>query len=190
MREKIDARVVKTRAKLVSTFMDLISKHDFDDITVNDICEKAGVRRATFYKHYADKYDFFKYIVSTIRSDFDEYWLGDKSQTHGVSFSSYSVALVDYFDEHEAMIKNICKSTVSSAIFSIAISQNFEDTKKKLQMAKDDGYTPHHSLDVLSTMLVGGVFHTLLNWVQTGKRTPKDQLKREIRVIVDRINLE
>jgi AcrR family transcriptional regulator len=188
MREKTDARVVKTKAKLVSTFMDLISKSNFDEITVNHICELAGVRRATFYKHYTDKYDFFKYIVSNLRYDFDGYLLRGNMENKGVSFADYAVSLVDYFDEHEAMINNICKSTVSSAIFSIAISRNFEDTRAKLKMAKSETSEHSPSLDVLSTILVGGVFHTLLNWVQTGKKIPKDVLKLEIKNVINKIN--
>jgi AcrR family transcriptional regulator len=33
-----------------------LSERRFDDVTVNDVCDRAMVHRTTFYKHYADKY--------------------------------------------------------------------------------------------------------------------------------------
>ena len=33
-----------------------MAEHEFESITVTDICERAMVHRTTFYKHYEDKY--------------------------------------------------------------------------------------------------------------------------------------
>lgn len=185
MREKTDARVIRTKAKLVSTFMELIRKRDFENLTVNDICEKADVRRATFYKHYSDKYDFFKYIVSTLRADFDREWLLNSEGELCDYFVNYAFSLIDFFDENDVIIRNIAASAVSSAMFSIAISENFIETKKKICEAK--GETIPHATDVFTPMLVGGVFHTMLDWVKGGKIMPKEKLKEELEVIISNI---
>lgn len=58
MSEKYDLRIVKTRKALFDAFLELVSEKPFDAITVNEICKRALVRRATFYNHFADKYDF------------------------------------------------------------------------------------------------------------------------------------
>lgn len=39
------------------SFMDLLAVKDFENITVRDIVERAGLNRATFYNHYQDKYE-------------------------------------------------------------------------------------------------------------------------------------
>ncbi len=54
--EKVDPRVKRTRLLLEQAFMDLIEEKGFQAVTVQDIAEKAGVNRATFYAHFADKY--------------------------------------------------------------------------------------------------------------------------------------
>src|SRR5512142_2993979 len=54
--EKIDPRVKRTRNLLEQAFMELIQEKGFQAVTVQDITEKAGVNRATFYAHFADKY--------------------------------------------------------------------------------------------------------------------------------------
>lgn len=48
MEKKTDLRVIKTCNKLGFALRDMLTERSFDDITVFDLCEKAGVRRATF----------------------------------------------------------------------------------------------------------------------------------------------
>lgn len=54
--ERIDPRVRRTRELLVKAFAELLGEKSFDDITINDITERATVNRATFYAHFRDKY--------------------------------------------------------------------------------------------------------------------------------------
>lgn len=41
---------------IVQAFNELIAQADFERISVGMICERAGVSRATFYRHFKDKY--------------------------------------------------------------------------------------------------------------------------------------
>jgi AcrR family transcriptional regulator len=54
--ERIDPRVRRTRGLLLQAFSDLLAVKSFDSISVQDVSEKAQINRATFYKHYVDKY--------------------------------------------------------------------------------------------------------------------------------------
>jgi AcrR family transcriptional regulator len=54
--EKLDPRTQRTRQLLLASFGELLPGQGFGGITVNDVAAKAGVNRATFYAHFADKY--------------------------------------------------------------------------------------------------------------------------------------
>ncbi|HEU5376645.1 MAG TPA: TetR/AcrR family transcriptional regulator [Ktedonobacteraceae bacterium] len=54
--KQMDLRVRRTQVNLREAFIDLIEKKGFDAVTVGDIAERALVNRATFYRHYPDKY--------------------------------------------------------------------------------------------------------------------------------------
>ncbi len=54
--EQTDLRVRRTQANLREALVDLIEEKGFDAVTVGDIANRAMVNRATFYRHYPDKY--------------------------------------------------------------------------------------------------------------------------------------
>lgn len=49
-----DARVRYTRMVIEKTFFGLLREKNADKITVTELCTRAGINRATFYKHYED----------------------------------------------------------------------------------------------------------------------------------------
>ena len=51
----MDRRQRRTRESIFAAFTGLLSKKDFEHITVGEIIEKADVGRATFYSHFATK---------------------------------------------------------------------------------------------------------------------------------------
>lgn len=53
---RIDPRTKRTRQLLLDAFGALLSEKSFEEITVQDITERATVNRATFYAHFDDKY--------------------------------------------------------------------------------------------------------------------------------------
>jgi AcrR family transcriptional regulator len=56
---KIDRRVRRTRDVLGDALVELMHEKPFPDITVQQVLDRAGVSRSTFYTHYRDKDDLF-----------------------------------------------------------------------------------------------------------------------------------
>ena len=52
---RMDLRVRRTYKLLVEALTELLADKAYDKISVSDICERAMVNRATFYKHFEDK---------------------------------------------------------------------------------------------------------------------------------------
>jgi AcrR family transcriptional regulator len=56
---KTDRRVLRTRDTLGDALVALMHEKRFEEITVQDVLDRAGVGRSTFYAHYRDKDDLF-----------------------------------------------------------------------------------------------------------------------------------
>ena len=56
-REKIDRRVRKTRKALREAMQVLMSEKGYDQVTIEELTERADIGRTTFYLHYSAKQD-------------------------------------------------------------------------------------------------------------------------------------
>lgn len=63
---KTDIREIRTKRMLLDAFEELNQEKSIEDMTVSELCDKSTVRRATFYRHFEDKYAFYEYYLSTL----------------------------------------------------------------------------------------------------------------------------
>src|SRR5437660_10097620 len=56
-RRKPDERIRRTHERLGSALMELIQEKPIDDVTVQEVLDRASVGRSTFYLHFNDKND-------------------------------------------------------------------------------------------------------------------------------------
>ncbi|HET9905384.1 MAG TPA: TetR family transcriptional regulator, partial [Anaerolineales bacterium] len=59
--EKLDPRFKRTRNLILKSFGELLAEKNFENISVQDVTDKAEINRATFYKHFVDKYALLDY---------------------------------------------------------------------------------------------------------------------------------
>ena len=61
-----DVRVRYTKMFIKQSLTELLKTKPLKKITVKEICEKAEINRATFYKHYLDVYDLLDQIENQL----------------------------------------------------------------------------------------------------------------------------
>ena len=104
---KMDPRVRRSRDALGAALIALMQEKQFDAITVQDVLDRAGVSRSTFYQHYSDKDDLFT-------SDADEFfeWMSTALSFHGDR--SERVAPVREFFAHVAEMRSFFGALLES----------------------------------------------------------------------------
>jgi AcrR family transcriptional regulator len=66
LEEKLDLRAKRTRSLILQAFGALLAKKEFEAISVQDVTDKAEINRATFYKHFVDKYALLDYTIKEL----------------------------------------------------------------------------------------------------------------------------
>ncbi len=63
MQEKENQRVVITKRMLLEALLGLLEKKHIGEVSVTELCAKAGINRATFYKHYGTPNDILAEVA-------------------------------------------------------------------------------------------------------------------------------
>lgn len=186
MEEKTDLRVLKTYKALCDTFTEMLAEKKFEDITVNELCERAMVRRATFYKHFADKYEFFAFFVRGTQEDFNgkikEY---DQEET---PYSYYVYLLkksVSFLQEHRKIVDNVLKSSAFPTLLEIVSEEIYRNVLLNMKENVKKGMLLAVSPNILASFYTGGMVQTLRIWVTTPNQITEEEMVKEIENILN-----
>ena len=91
-----DARVRYTRMIIEQSFLELLRNKPVTKITVTELCEKAQINRATFYKHYMDIPDLLERIEEAL---FDQIRESFSSET--VKMKEFLIGMMNYTKVHQ-----------------------------------------------------------------------------------------
>jgi AcrR family transcriptional regulator len=72
MPRHLDRRVQRTRKSLQDSLLALILEEGYDEISIQDITEKANLGRATFYLHFKEKDELLLEVMNQLIVDFME----------------------------------------------------------------------------------------------------------------------
>ncbi|WP_438445950.1 TetR/AcrR family transcriptional regulator [Gorillibacterium sp. sgz5001074] len=69
---KVDRRVLKSQEAIKKALIELMSEKSFDDITIQEISDRANMNRGTIYLHYQDKFDLLDKLIEAHMNELGE----------------------------------------------------------------------------------------------------------------------
>ncbi|MGN0440530.1 MAG: hypothetical protein ACI4HH_07120, partial [Hominenteromicrobium mulieris] len=103
MENKQDLRVQKTYQALTDTFSEMMGEMPLEEIKINELCNRAQVRRQTFYTHFDGKEDFTQFYLSRVRGEAEAY-VGTDIDVFIHSFQETIHNAIQFLQTHERMI--------------------------------------------------------------------------------------
>ena len=104
-------RAIKTKKKLFQSAAKLINSHGYDNVTIENICHKAGVSVGAFYHYYDSKSDiiveFFKEIDYYYEEKVVSLFTDDAAGNLETFFRYYAIFHVDQGIGHTSMVVKI-----------------------------------------------------------------------------------
>ena len=189
MSEKpLDLRIQKTHQALIQAFLKLLEEKRFENITVNEICERAMVRRATFYKHFGDKYEFFTYMVQYIQESFRQHTPRTDSDSNGID--PY-VQIVDntlsFLEQNEGLVNSVMESSAYPILLNLISEQIVRDVKQHFRQDEKNGKKLLLSSELMAQAYTGALINIARWWVRHKDRAGKEEMIRQITPMVRRL---
>lgn len=169
-----DLRVQRTKKALITTFSDLLETKSFDNITIQDLCEKANVRRSTFYRHFNDKYDLLNNIVGTLIEYFRTLHLPEiDPKDPRQFFNKFMKDILLFISDNKAMVKSVISINIYSEVYQILYNQIYAVVKRQIEFDKQIGQFYIDEF-IYGEFLAGGILSVILNWIQYGQQSIDD----------------
>ncbi|MCK6226087.1 TetR/AcrR family transcriptional regulator [Staphylococcus hominis] len=166
-----DLRVQRTKKALITTFSDLLETKSFDNITIQDLCEKANVRRSTFYRHFNDKYDLLNHIVGTLIEYFRTLHLPEiDPKDPRQFFNKFMKDILLFISDNKAMVKSVISINIYSEVYQILYNQIYAVVKQQIEFDKQIGQFYIDEF-IYGEFLTGGILSVILNWIQYGQQS-------------------
>lgn len=183
---------MNTRKILLDSFYELIQDHDVDDVTVQMILDRSEISRATFYRHYRDKYDLMNaYYQSHITSALEKI-------DHGAPWAEVHAEIVQHVYQNQKYYRRAFKTEGAESFGAFLEQFAFDYYASKLRQdeagargvdgkAPDEGDKAPDGQNrgalsdedrVALEILCGGHVATLKKWVGRGCDTPPDVMTR------------
>jgi AcrR family transcriptional regulator len=179
--KKMDLRIQKTYMALTNTFFKLLEEKRFEDITVNELCDRAMIRRATFYKHFGDKYEFFTFVIREIQAEFDREIAGSLDIDVPIDFYITIVRRVmRFFKEKDRLVQSVLKSGCFPALLRILSEQVEFDILQKVKENVEKGCKLIADPEVMARFFTGAILETLQWWLTHKKPISQESIEKQI----------
>ena len=162
----------KTKKEFEKALLRLLSKKNYHDITVNEICSLANKTKMTFYHYYKDKADLLAAAsINLINEEYSEAYrkiLRKETDQEEIEYLSI-LATYDWVAKHYKQIQNLIHEgdTFPMEIFKNALSTNYG--KYINETIKTVGYDVPS--DYLSIFFFEGLYGSCLYYAEQLKTT-------------------
>ena len=174
--ESTDPRILRSRRMLMDALVRLLSKKEFQDISVQEIADEATLNRATFYLHYPDKNALLRAMTAERFSAL--------IARRGLSFTNCDGALraivlgvCDYLAECTGCPGQLAKMPLEGSIIPVV-----EDMFRK--GARNHPPKPGVDPELLATTAAWAIFGAARGWYQTPDRISAEEMAGKIEAMV------
>ena len=170
-----DARIRRTRERLGAALIALIQEKPIGDVSVQEVLDRAGVGRSTFYVHYRDKDDLLLSQLETFLEMVSSLLIKRRD-------TSRRVLPVAEFFEHigsptaRKVYGALVKSGRIQDFFDLAQGHFERGIERRLKDSKLLTKVPARELRARSSALAGSIISMLRWWVDHGAKEPPAQM--------------
>lgn len=188
MEKQLDLRIQKTHKALIDAFLKLLKKKRFENITINELCDAAMIRRATFYKHFADKYEFFTFFVQTIQLEFYNNAVPSVNESNAafpyIDIIRFSL---DFLDENEVLVQSVMESNAFPFLLDLVSEQIIRDLKERLQKEEADGKKSLLAPELVALSYTGALTNIMRWWVSHKNQMSKEEIIIQLQNVFEKL---
>jgi AcrR family transcriptional regulator len=179
-----DRRVQRTRTALLIALLDLIVEKGYEDVTVQEIADRANVGRSTFYTHFLDKRELLLSGVEELQEFLTQQRAAlDGSATTNARLFPYSLPLFQHI-QRNFRICRVLLGSHNGAIGEPHVRRILTDlVHQELAASVPSNVTPAVQLDVVVHYAVSAFVGLLVWWTDQQLPCSPEEIDRQFRAL-------
>ena len=168
---KDNQRIALTKRLLKEALIQLLGKKDIQKVSISELCEKAGINRATFYRHYETPRNLLEDIGKDLFYEMLDNLVPPKTLE---DFERYIEEMCTYLYENADLIRILIRCSSDQEVFRYIreiyalLLKEYEKAGVVLDMDPD-------SIRFMTTYFGGGGYFLLREWLTEDiQKTPKE----------------
>jgi AcrR family transcriptional regulator len=166
-----DRRVLRTRDTLGDALVELMLEKDFDEISVQEVLDRAGVGRSTFYVHYRDKDDLF---LSDVEDFFGAFSSLLKRQGADIKRLAPVREFCTHVRETERFYKALVRSEKLNDVLALGRGYFARSIEERMQMAGVEMDVARRTAQAYA--LAGSMFALIEWWMDKGMKADAQEI--------------
>jgi len=167
----VDRRVRRSRQQLHEALVALILDRGWDRVTVQAVCDRAGVGRSTFYVHFADKEDLLVGGLDHVRDDLRRWRRAMKRPP--------SFAFVGGLIAHADGSRRLFRAVIGKRA-GVAVQRRFREVVGELMTDElREQKVGGPMIALTSRFLTGALVEMLFAWVEDKDTAPASDVERQ-----------
>lgn len=182
-KERIDPRIIRTRALLGQALTDVLKEKNFQSISVQDITEKAGVNRTTFYLHFQDKFALLEFNIHNLfREELEKRTL-DICQYNPENLNALIIAVAEFIQ----FASSHCESRPNDPQFENLVEMVVKNRVREILQTWVKSTQPDSDSDRIGVAASWALYGLALDWFHTHKRPPVTTFTDKIAPLIKNI---
>lgn len=184
-----DPRIQRTFDALKTAFAKEIAQKPFAQISVQELCDTAMVRRTTFYRHFHDKQEFLQWYMQEMHREFNRCFEEEEIPDSVAGYFAQLCRRVLFFlNRHEEGVKLLVQSGPrGNRMLGNFLRSFLDEIALRLRGWKEfqDGQNGA-AIPFLAEFYVGGMLAALQWWYGNNKPCAEEELIHYLRKTVER----
>lgn len=158
----------KNTDKIKKCLTEMLHSHSIDDISATELCNRAGVNRATFYYHYNSVQDVLAEIEAKLEYEFVQWMSQSPMTSNGLPEKSFYVTFFEFVSRNVGVCRMLLNSQRSSDFLTRALEAG--RTKVVAIMSKLFPQCPAAKIDYYYIFVSNGFLGLLTYWLNSGMK--------------------
>ena len=166
-----DRRVQRTRRMLREALVSLLVEHDWDTISVQDVCDRADVGRSTFYMHFADKEELVRAGFEDLRGMIRAGLASSPAPPEPFGFAR---GIIEHAGENRALFRALVGRRSGQVVLGLFRDMIVDLVREGLAATR----APGPGLEPAVHFLAGAFLSLLTWWLDAGGPIAPDDVER------------